>query len=81
MMELDSVMSVEEAILEAVHNLPLKQQEEMLEHGVRLRDERAELPPPMKLRGLLADLNINVSAEEIDENQRELWRGFSRDDI
>jgi hypothetical protein len=30
---------------------------------------------------MLADLNIRLSAEEIDEAEREMWSGFPRDDI
>jgi len=26
-------------------------------------------------------LNITLTAEEIEENQREMWRNFPRDDI
>ena len=34
-----------------------------------------------RVRGLWADLGISLSAEEIDDNQREMWRGFPRDDV
>ena len=34
---------------------------------------------PVEWRGPLGDLNITLTAEEIEENQREMWRNFPRD--
>jgi len=31
--------------------------------------------------GILADLNVDLSAEDIDEARRELWTNFPREDI
>lgn len=77
-------MSIEQAILEAVRALPVDQQKEILLHVTRLREEREESVPkkPFKsVKGLWADLGITLSAEEIDENQREMWKNFPREDI
>jgi hypothetical protein len=35
---------------------------------------------PVKWRGPLGDLNITLTAEEIEANQREMGRDFPRDD-
>jgi hypothetical protein len=32
-------------------------------------------------KGRWADLGISLSAEEIDENRREMWKNFPREDI
>ena len=74
-------MTLEQAILKAVRALPPDQQQEIYEHAVRLRAENSKRPPFKSIRGLWADLGISLSAEEIDENQREMWRGFPRDDV
>jgi hypothetical protein len=74
-------MSLEQAILEAVRSLPPDKQQEVYEHASRLRSETTKRPPFKSVRGLWADLGITLSAEEIDDNQREMWRGFPRDDI
>jgi hypothetical protein len=34
-----------------------------------------------RLRGLCADLNVKLSAEQIDEARREMWADFPRGDI
>ncbi|MFN0172152.1 MAG: hypothetical protein ACKV22_37600 [Bryobacteraceae bacterium] len=74
-------MSVEQAILEAVRALPADKQQEILSHAMRLRDEAAPKKPFKSIRGLWADLGISLSAEEIDANQREMWKNFPREDI
>lgn len=74
-------MSVEKAILEVVRTLPTDKQQEILTHATRLREETAPKKPFKSVEGLWADLEISLSADEIDENQREMWKNFPRDDI
>jgi hypothetical protein len=74
-------MSLEQAILEAVRALPADKQQEILDHATRLRAVSTKKKPFMTIEGLWADLGISLSAEEIDENRREMWRNFPRDDI
>ena len=75
-------MTLEQAILDAVRALPADKQQEVLDHVKQLRDEATQPPKPRKNgRGLWADLNIDLSAEEIDEARREMWKNFPRDDF
>ncbi|HYW43235.1 MAG TPA: hypothetical protein VE959_10300 [Bryobacteraceae bacterium] len=74
-------MSLEQAILEAVRALPADKQREVLDHAARLRDESVKKKPFKSVEGLWADLGISLSAEEIDENRREMWRTFPREDF
>ena len=74
-------MSVEEAILEVVRTLPTDKQQEISTHATRLREETAPKKPFKSVEGRWADLGISLSVEEIDENQREMWKNFPRDDI
>ena len=74
-------MSVEDAIIEAVRELPVYQQQEILEYATRLRVETKVKRPLKSVKGLCADLGVSLSAEEIDEVQREMWKNFPRDDI
>ena len=76
-----SIMSVEQAILEAVRALPADKQQEILSHATRLREEAVPRKPFKSIKGLWADLGISLSAEEIEENQREMWKNFPREDI
>lgn len=48
-----------------------------LETDLKKQDKK----PHKSLYGLWADLNVNVSEEDIDEMRREMWRNFPREDI
>ena len=74
-------MSIEQAILREVQGLPPEKQREIYELARRLRAETAKNPPFKSIEGLWADLEVSLSAEEIDENQREMWKTFPREDI
>ena len=74
-------MSLEQAILDAVRALPVEKQREVLSHAASLRREAGKKPPFHTLRGLWADLGISLSTHAIDNNRREMWEGFPRNDI
>ena len=74
-------MSLEHAIQQIVHGLPAHKQRELLDYASRLQAESTKRPPFRSIEGLWANLGISLSAEEIDENQHEMWRGFPREDI
>lgn len=74
-------MSVEQAILDAVRSLPLHQKQEILSLATRLRDEAAPKKPFRSIKGILAGRGISISAEEIDQARREMWRNFPSEDI
>jgi hypothetical protein len=80
-MKLRFFMSLELRILEAVRALPAEQQQEILNHAAKLRDQAGRKSPFKSVRGLWADLRVSLSAEEIEGNQRDMWRGFPREDI
>jgi hypothetical protein len=80
-MKLRFIMSLEQAILEAVRMLPAEKQQEVLNHAARLRLEAGSRIPFKSVKGLWADLGISLSAEEIEENRRDMSRNFPRDGI
>ena len=80
-MKLRFIMSLEQAILEVVRTLPAEKQQEVLNHAARLRLEAGGKIPFKSVKGLWADLGISLSAEEIEENRRDMWRNFPREDI
>ena len=79
-MKVRSPMSLEQAIPEAVRALPADKQQEVLSHAARLRGEAAKKRPFKSAKGLWASLGISLSASEIEENQRDMWSGFPRED-
>ena len=74
-------MSLEEAILQAVRGLPAEKQQEILRHAAQLRDEAGPDRPLTSVKGLWADLGVSLSTEVIEENQRDMWRNFPREDV
>jgi hypothetical protein len=74
-------MSLEQAILDAVRALPADKQQEILSHAARLQEESVKKKPFKSVRGLWADLGISLSSDVIEENQRDIWKSFPRDDI
>jgi hypothetical protein len=75
------MMSVEQSLIEAVRALPPDKQQELLEHANQLRQQAEPKKPLKSIWGLWADLGISLSAEEIDEARREMWKNFPRDDF
>jgi hypothetical protein len=74
-------MSLEQAILEAVRTLPPDKQREVTSMPpVSARKTRSG-HPSRAVAGSGPIWAYRFSAEEIDENQREMWRGFPRDDV
>jgi hypothetical protein len=74
-------MSIEEAILEKVRVLPPEKREEVLKFAASLSESPKTSAPLRSPRGLWADLDIDISEEDISELRREMWKNFPRDDI
>lgn len=75
-------MNTEKAILDAVRALPPAQKEEILSYAQQLRTRTNNGKAQRKSgRGLWADLNIDLTSEDIDEARREMWKNFPRDDF
>lgn len=74
-------MSLEKAILEIVHELSADKQREVFDYVSRLQSENTKKPPFTSIEGLWADLGVSLSAEEIEQTQREMWRRFPSEDV
>ena len=70
-------MSIEQALLGTVRKLAPEQQKKVLEFAESLKPEPK--PPLKTMKGLCADLGISISAEEIDEARKEMWKNFPRE--
>jgi hypothetical protein len=72
-------MTIEEAIIEKVRALPPEKQEEVLAYVSGLASEGRK--PFRSPKGILADLDFDLTEEDIAEARREMWGNFPRDDI
>lgn len=73
-----------DAALNMLRQLPPRERLKVI--SIVLPETEQELPMPeptlrKSLRGLWKDLNVNLSAEDIDEARRECWKNFPREDI
>jgi len=75
-------MNTQQAIIDLIRVLPADQQEEILAYAEQLRAKSGDGKAPRKSgRGLWADLGIELTAEDIDEVRREMWKNFPREDF
>ena len=74
-------MPIEDLLVQTLHCLSPQQQQEVLDFA-RFLATRAEPKKPLfNPKGMFADQNIKITAEDIDEARREMWGSFPREDI
>jgi hypothetical protein len=74
-------MSVEELVVQTLHQLPPDKQREVLDFVEFLASRIRPKHPLPSVKGMLADLKIDVSADDIDDARREMWGNFPRGDL
>jgi len=57
-------MSIEQAILDAVPNLPFDKQHDILAHAQHLRDQATPKHPFQSVKGILPGGGISISADD-----------------
>ena len=72
-------MSIEQVVLEKMRQLPIEKQQEALDFVAFLESRQTVSIPRRNPIGLLADLKIDVTAEDIAEARREMLGNFPRD--
>ena len=72
-------MTIEEMVLEKLRGLPPEKQEEVLKFVESLKPAGDTRKPLRSLEGLWADLDIDITEEDIAEARREMWGKFPRD--
>lgn len=70
-------MTIEEKVVETLRELPPEKQQEVLEFVASLKT--STVTPLRSLQGLRADLDIDITEEDISEARREMWGNFPRD--
>jgi len=72
-------MTIEEMVLEKLRRLPPEKQKEVLQFLESLKPEGGTKKPLRSLEGLLEDLNVDITEEDIAQARREMWGNFPRD--
>ena len=74
-------ITLEEQILGSIRSLPLQQQYEVLNFAEFLHQKAAINSPRRSLKGLGADLKIQITEADISEARQEMWDNFPREII
>ena len=72
-------MTIEQAVVEKLRALPVEKQREVLDFVEFLHRKSVPKPPRRSLKGLWADLKIDITEDDIAEVRREMWGNFPRD--
>ena len=74
-------MSIEKSVLEKLLKLPTDKQKEVLDFVESLEKKAGPKGRRRSLKGLWADLGVEISPDDIAEARREMWGGFQREDV
>lgn len=72
-------MSSDEALLEQIKVLPPDLKKEVTHFIEFLQTKVKKETPTVSLEGIWADMDVNISEEDIDEARNEMWGNFPRE--
>jgi hypothetical protein len=71
-------MNLEEAVLERLRHLPVDKQQQLLDFAEFLSQKTTLKTPLLTVRGLCADLKVDITEEDIAQARQEMWGNFPR---
>ncbi|MGH7998738.1 MAG: DUF2281 domain-containing protein [Brasilonema sp.] len=74
-------MNIEQAVLEKLRQLPVDKQQELLNFAEFLYQKNIPKTPLRSVRGLCADLKVDITEEDIAQARQEIWGNFPRDTV
>jgi len=69
----------EEVLLEQIKVLPPDLKQEVSHYIEFLQTKIKNTTPRVSLEGIWADMNVNISEEDIAEARKEMWSNFPRE--
>ncbi|WP_414624582.1 hypothetical protein [Calothrix sp. CCY 0018] len=72
-------MNIEQAVLEKLRHLSVDKQQQLLDFAEFLSQKTIPKTPLQNIRGLCADLKVDVTEEDIAQARQEMWGNFPRD--
>jgi len=76
---MQTAMTIEQQVLQKLRELPPEKQKEVLDFVAALNKENGPVKKLRGLEGLWADLDIDITEEDIAQARREMWGNFPRD--
>ncbi|MCA9805031.1 MAG: DUF2281 domain-containing protein [Cyanobacteria bacterium HKST-UBA02] len=74
-------MSLDESFLEKLRQLPPDKQREAIDFVEYLHKKSYTTAPRRSLKGLWADLDLDLSTEDLAEARKDMWGKFPREDV
>ncbi len=72
-------MTVKEAVLEDLETLPAVKQQEVLDFVQFLKSRNGERRSRRSLKGIWADLKVDITEQDLRDARNEMWRGYTKD--
>ena len=72
-------MTIEQMVLEKLRGLPPERQKEVLQFVESMKPNEGAMKPLRSLEGLLEDLHVDITEEDIAKARREMWSNFPRE--
>jgi hypothetical protein len=69
-------LDIKQSVLEKMRSLSVEKQQEVLDFVEFLTQKNQVKPQGLPLKGLWADLNVQVTLEDIAEVRQEMWGKF-----
>lgn len=79
--KLSIIMTLEQALLDKLRQLPVDKQQELLDFAEFLQQKVTPKRRLRSLKGLWSYLKVDISEEDIAEARKEMWGNFPRGDI
>lgn len=78
---MQQAMRIEQAVLEKLRSLPVEKQQEVLHFVEFLQQKSMGKRSRRSLKGLWADLNVDVTSSDIAQVRSEMWGNFPRESL
>ena len=72
-------MNIEQNVIQKLRQLPIEKQQELLDFAEFLYQKEATKPKLQSIKGLCADLKIDITKEDIDRAREEMWKNFPKE--
>jgi hypothetical protein len=74
-------MNLEQAVLDKLRTLPPDRQQEVLDFAEFLQQKNLLKRPLKSVKGMWANLDMDITEEDIAQARKEMWGNFPRQDI
>ncbi|MGK7932540.1 MAG: hypothetical protein AB4041_14055 [Microcystaceae cyanobacterium] len=75
------MINLEQSLLEKARQLTTEKQLELLDFAEFLCQKSVSQRPLKSIKGLCADLQVDITEEDIEEARQEMWGNFPREDL